>query len=84
MLSSKNAVSNRFLELLYFRVQNRPFPLQPSWFEEKKIKHAEISAHVLLFLVLFGLSSVNGYKLIDDNLEEGEDQNWNQGIGKGH
>merc|ERR1711862_242634 len=38
------------------------------------------SSIFLLFLVLFGLSSVNGYKLIDDNLEEGEDQNWNQGI----
>ena len=42
------------------------------------------SSIFLLFLVLFGLSSVNGYKLIDDNLEEGEDQNWNQGIGKSH
>ena len=36
---------------------------------------------MLLFLVLFGLCSVNGYKLIDDNLQDEEDPEWNQVIG---
>ena len=36
---------------------------------------------LLLFLVLFGLCSVNGYKLIDDNLQDEEDPEWNQVIG---
>jgi|ERR1711935_421023 len=35
---------------------------------------------LLLFLVLFGLCSVNGYKLIDDNLQDEEDPEWNQVI----
>ena len=36
---------------------------------------------LLLFLVFFGLCSVNGYKLIDDNLQDEEDPEWNQVIG---
>jgi len=35
---------------------------------------------LLLFLVFFGLCSVNGYKLIDDNLQDEEDPEWNQVI----
>merc|ERR1739844_3164 len=35
---------------------------------------------LLLFLVLFGLCSVNGNKLIDDNLQDEEDPEWNQVI----
>merc|ERR1712203_1036196 len=35
---------------------------------------------LLLFLVLFGLCSVNSYKLIDDNLQDEEDPEWNQVI----
>ena len=44
-----------------------------------KMRHNTIV--LLLFLVLFRLSSVKAYKVIDDNLQEEEDPEWNQVIG---
>ena len=44
-----------------------------------KMRHNPIV--LLLFLVFFRLSSVKAYKLMDDNLQEQEDPEWNQVIG---